>query len=289
MSDRLPPARPPDSTHPAPPDPPELPVGIERGPRWPRWPWWYSIAGFAGAFGATIVVSVIVGAIVGIAGAGPEALEGPVFNAVATGIQSAAFIGVAIGFAWMTTRPRPWHFGLRGTALAPAVGWSALAAVAFVLFSALYGALVRPEPQSTLEQLGVDEGTLALVLGAVLVIVLAPIAEEFFFRGFLYRALRSSLPIWAAAPIGGLVFGSVHVLTGIQAVPVLVVLGVLFCLVYERTGSLYPVIALHALNNMLAYMSGTGAYVLCAALGAALVAGCVLLPRFSGRATPAPA
>ena len=35
--------------------------------------------------------------------------------------------------------------------------------------------------------------------------------------------------------------------------PLLAVLGVLFCLLYERTGSLYPGIALHAVNNSVAY------------------------------------
>ena len=33
----------------------------------------------------------------------------------------------------------------------------------------------------------------------------------------------------------------------------LALLGFMFCLVYERTGSLFPVIALHALNNAIAY------------------------------------
>ena len=31
------------------------------------------------------------------------------------------------------------------------------------------------------------------------------------------------------------------------------VLGVIFCLVYEKTGSLWPVVAMHALNNSIAY------------------------------------
>ena len=35
--------------------------------------------------------------------------------------------------------------------------------------------------------------------------------------------------------------------------PPLAVLGFIFCLVYERTGSLYPVIALHSINNSIAY------------------------------------
>ena len=57
--------------------------------------------------------------------------------------------------------------------------------------------------------------------------------------------------------------------------------------IYERTGSLYPVIALHAFNNMIAYMVGTEAYALSAALGAAMIAACVLVPRLAWRTAPA--
>ena len=42
------------------------------------------------------------------------------------------------------------------------------------------------------------------------VIVVAPVTEEFFFRGFFYRALRNRLRVWSAALIDGLVFGSLH-------------------------------------------------------------------------------
>ena len=45
------------------------------------------------------------------------------------------------------------------------------------------------------EDLGADESTLALVAAGIVVIVVAPIAEEFFFRGFFYRALRSRMGI----------------------------------------------------------------------------------------------
>ena len=45
---------------------------------------------------------------------------------------------------------------------------------------------------------------------ALAVIVVAPVAEEFFFRGFFYRALRTKLRVWAAALIDGLVFGALH-------------------------------------------------------------------------------
>jgi hypothetical protein len=48
-------------------------------------------------------------------------------------------------------------------------------------------------------QLGVNDSNAALVLVAVLVCVIAPMAEEFFFRGFLFGALRGYMKLWPAA------------------------------------------------------------------------------------------
>jgi membrane protease YdiL (CAAX protease family) len=95
-----------------------------------------------------------------------------------------------------------------------------------------------------------------LVSSAVLTCVLAPICEEFLFRGFIFSALRNWRGLWPAAVITGLLFGGVHAGSAPAAdlVP-LAVLGFLLCLVYSYTGSLYPCIALHALNNSIAFAS----------------------------------
>ena len=45
---------------------------------------------------------------------------------------------------------------------------------------------------------------------AVLVAVVAPIVEEFFFRGFIFGALRNWRGMWPAAILTGLVFGAIH-------------------------------------------------------------------------------
>ena len=115
---------------------------------------------------------------------------------------------------------------------------------------------------SSRRELGVNHSTAALVGAAVFVCVIAPMAEEFFFRGFLLRVLsrdpltrrrpRQRGP-WVAAVISGVLFGLAH--TGSASPEYLVPLGFLgfvLCLVRWRTGSLYPCMALHSLNNSLA-------------------------------------
>ena len=115
-----------------------------------------------------------------------------------------------------------------------------------------------------------------------MVIVVAPIAEEFFFRGFFYRALRSRLGILAAAAIDGLVFGLIH-FTGsdtLELLPILGALGFMFCLVYERTGTLYTrdrAARVQQLDRLRRRGRGRGR--LRSSLGSLMLAGCMVGPR----------
>ncbi|HWH43943.1 MAG TPA: type II CAAX endopeptidase family protein [Thermoleophilaceae bacterium] len=213
----------------------------------------------------------------------------PVGALLTTLVLDGTLIATALLFAGMIRRPKAWHFGLRATRLWGAVGWSALAYLAYIAFAAIYVVTVgEPAEQTTADDVGADEGGLALLNAGLLFVVLAPIGEEFFFRGFLYRTLRSRFRVLPAALFAGAVFGSIHVFTGLEAVPILGGLGVILCLLYEKTGSLYPCIALHVVNNTLAYGATTDAGAAEAlAFGVPMLAACFLLPRFLHRSSPA--
>jgi membrane protease YdiL (CAAX protease family) len=86
-----------------------------------------------------------------------------------------------------------------------------------------------------------------IVIGVQLC-VSAPIIEEIFFRGLLYRALRNRMSILPAALIAGFIFGAIHgTAYPLNTLPPRMVFGVITCLLYQRTGSLYPSMALHGL------------------------------------------
>ena len=91
-------------------------------------------------------------------------------------------------------------------------------------------------------------GFFVTLLGAGL---LAPVAEELFFRGFLYTALRQRLSIVAAITISSLVFAVGHI-DALGVVAASFIMGVFLALAYEYTRSLWVAIAIHALNNSLA-------------------------------------
>jgi membrane protease YdiL (CAAX protease family) len=137
-----------------------------------------------------------------------------------------------------------------------AAGLAAATYVAYLIFAAVYSTIVHPEQEDITRDLGFDEGGIGAVAAGILIIGAAPLSEEIFFRGFMYGGLRRRLPWWAAALIAGLVFGLLHY-TGpdsIGVVPQLAALGFILAWLYERTGSLWPPILMHGLNNALAFV-----------------------------------
>jgi len=86
-----------------------------------------------------------------------------------------------------------------------------------------------------------------LWIGAVAV---APIAEEFFFRGLLQTFLAGIVRNrWQAIGLTAIVFGVVH-LSQPHTIAALTALAVLLGYAYERTGSLVPPIMIHAVFNL---------------------------------------
>jgi uncharacterized protein len=254
----------------------------------PRWPAWYAPVAFVVVVGVT---TVIAGILLAITNTKPDDNSAAV-TIVGTLIQAGAFIGTAVLFASFVDKPRPWQFGLRRTRFWPAVGWAALGLFAFYLFAIVYSAAVNPDVKQTVTQeLGADQGTAGLIVAGVVVIVVAPIAEEFFFRGFFFGALRRwrikvagrEIGVWVAAVVTGILFGLAH--TGSASPQYLVPLGFLgfvLCIVRWRTGSLYPCMALHSINNSLALgvnqVSWNAGEVFALMAASLLVIGAITLP-----------
>lgn len=248
---------------------PELP-----GRARPRWPAWYAPVALLGSL---VALAFFFPALPIVLLGGFSENLAALSLLVLLVVQDSILMGAALLFSWLTLRPRPWHYGLRPTRPWPTVGWSVLGFALMFGFEIAYIALLGVT-ESNVDDVGGD-AVVAATLVAVAVIVVAPVSEEFFFRAFFYRALRTRLPVWAAAPIDGLVFGALHFEGADTAIilPVIVVFGIGQCLVYERTGSLFAVIAIHAAFNTVATL-GTGP-VPALLIGASVVTACLLVPR----------
>jgi membrane protease YdiL (CAAX protease family) len=246
-----------------PPDRPELPAGIDRPPlpppepadALPRWAPWAPFA----ALLLTLVIAIAGATVIAvIAQLGGTDLSGPTPPGITIGgtlIQDAGLVLSAIIFARITGgTPTARQFGLRPVPVLRAIGWMAATAAAFQAISTVYAVAFHVTEKDNLPQeLGANNSTLNLVLVALLVCLVAPVCEEFFFRGFCFTALRRWLGLGGGAVATGVIFGLVH-LGSADAVflPPLALLGFLLCLLYHRTGSLLPCMALHAVNNALA-------------------------------------
>jgi membrane protease YdiL (CAAX protease family) len=211
-------------------------------------------------FGATIFTS-----IPGIAIGDDTNTTKVVGTLVSSLLQNLAFVGVPIVIVGLSIG------GLRrsdiGWRVPPrpvrVLGMVAVAFVAYIVLSALLGAAlgVGDEQDDLPGKLGADSSLLAGIAIGLAVTVLAPIGEETLLRGVVYPGLRNSVARFASAPVAigtaalvdGLIFGALHI-GGSKLIflPILALFGVVLCLLYQASGSLYASILLHATNNTIA-------------------------------------
>ena len=168
--------------------------------------------------------------------------------------------------------------GLRGTRLG-ATGLAIGSLFIYLAISVIWALIVihpTSRSQSLSRQLGISvhPGAASLVIDVFAIAISAPVCEEIFFRGLLFRSLRNRLPLWPAALIAGCLFGLVHITSyPLNTIPIKMLFGVLMCLLYERTGSLLPCIAVHAaVDGSAADATFTGNIAIAAIIAAALLA-----------------
>lgn len=171
-----------------------------------------------------------------------------VLLAAQAGILLAAIYGVAVrwrGLSWaelgLVLPSTAWY----GRAALVTVASFALVAVINAAVHALTGA---PPYNPQLRFIAPAGFTWSGLAGMVaLAGLVAPFVEELAFRGLLYRWLRDRFGLWVGAGASALAFSVLH---GIPAlIPALAALGVVLAVVYERSGSLWPAIIVHAAYN----------------------------------------
>lgn len=183
------------------------------------------------------------------------------FSAVAMGLSH---LGAAMDMTAMTslamvasTLVMTWHLIHFGYVKLAAdryreVSLSALSVSIVFIFTAMYVLNLLIEQvgiPNTLEDTFLDMSRNPL--GVISMALLAPLLEEFLFRGAIqgYLLTNGSKP-WVAITIASLIFGVVHM--NPAQIPFAFLLGMMFGWLYYRTGSLLPGIVGHILNNSIA-------------------------------------
>jgi uncharacterized protein len=111
-------------------------------------------------------------------------------------------------------------------------------------------------PESTVPS-GVARDPATLALAGLAAVVMAPLAEEIFYRGLLFGGMLK-WGFWPAAVVSSAIFSAVHLDPG-SVVPFLGV-GIALCWVYWRGGRLWDAIAFHCLFNSISFaiLAATG-------------------------------
>lgn len=213
------------------------------------------LLGLVGFLAMQLIVAIVLGVVLASANVPRTVLDSNTFNFVAYAIVS---LGAATPI-WFFLRSRhlSWRrLGFDRPVLRKLI-WSLPAfGLYFVTASLVYAIVAVFAPSIDLEQaqeLGFQatEATGQLVMIFVSLVVIPPVIEEAVFRGFLFRGLRQRLSLWPSAIISGLAFGLAHWQLNIGLDTA--VLGIVSAWLLERTGSLWPSIALHGLKNLVAF------------------------------------
>lgn len=149
------------------------------------------------------------------------------------------------GWARLGLRPFP---ALQG--IAWVVGGLVIILVINVIWERIRQQLGWPGQPDVLPIFG--EGIGGLLLALLLGGVVAPVAEEVFFRGYLYAGVRHVWGVAGGALISSAIFAVVHIIPGV--LPPIFAIALVLVLIYERTRSIWPCIILHGAVNTLAFI-----------------------------------
>lgn len=193
------------------------------------------------------------------AGVAVASFNPALLNAVVAAVIYVITLAIVIGGPWWLRKYRTTkeELGVNHWLSWMDIGLAPAGFVVYFLCSALLvyaaGLLVPAFNADQLQDTGFSNMAhgFEYLLAFIALVVIAPIAEEVLFRGYLYGKLRGRLSMWIAIPIVSLLFGLVH---GQWNVGIDVfALSVVLCVLREVTGSIWAGVLLHMLKNSLAF------------------------------------
>lgn len=234
--------------------PPRPDVPATATPERPRstWRWWEAIGVYLGCWLVASMVTIPIFLVIG---------NEDVANLVAS--AAIAILNVAILLFWLSRRHPGWAsmigFPSRvlpeiragvgfGLILYPGIAFG-VGLVINLLLHAISGRSV-----STTDQVPTDLPPFGVAVTILYAIVIAPIHEEFFFRGILFRSLRDRYGFGIGATSSGAAFGLVHYvpapfLDSLLLMSVMVFTGFALAYLYERRGNVVASMIAHATFN----------------------------------------
>jgi uncharacterized protein len=229
--------------------------------KWLRSSWVFAIAlpvwvlvGLALA----VLVAYVLASLLSVAGVPLSSMDATIFNAMFAASVYALTVLFVLGVPHLFKRHVSWKsVGLQRLPSWTDIGLAPLGFVVYFIASSLLvylATLALPGFDLTqIQETGFTRLTAdyEYTLAFITLIVVAPIAEEVLFRGFLYGKLRSRTPVWVAIIVTSVLFGFIHGQwnVGIDTFA----LSIILCSLREMTGSIWAGVLLHMLKNSVAF------------------------------------
>ena len=226
------------------------------------WRWWHALIAF---FVTNVVIAqALVGGLI-VALTGIEVTPG----AAGSGVLGLTIVTNAVGLAglivWLERRHRGWRDAIRlvpaarrvrelGLSFALGLGLYPAVAIGAGLIVASILQVITDQTVTPPDQIATDLSVAGKLLAVFVALCAAPVAEEFFFRGVLFRSIRDRHGFWVGALTSSLLFGLVHYVAApwpnaVFLQVVMVFTGVGLCLIYEWRKSLMSNIVAHIAFN----------------------------------------
>ena len=142
--------------------------------------------------------------------------------------------------------PMRWPPGGLGAIVVSSLGLLVLASILGILVYALDLSALAGDMKPFAEMARTSAWWVLLLAAALG----APLAEELLFRGFLYANLRpTALGYAGSALLTSVLWSALHANYSVYGVAMIVIIGLYFARLREKSGSLVPSIAAHALYN----------------------------------------
>jgi membrane protease YdiL (CAAX protease family) len=168
-------------------------------------------------------------------------------------IQVLLMVGTVWFFAIYWRRSTHRDLGLTYYSFIKTMWYSFLALLVILGINFVYVFIVTnflkiAPPENKIAELLINKSVSSIIL-LVVVSLIAPICEEIFFRGFIFQAFKKKWGVFAGLFISSFLFSAAH-LELYNFMP-LFAIGWVLAYIFQKTKSLFPVIFLHAVYNLL--------------------------------------
>jgi uncharacterized protein len=213
---------------------------------------------FAGYYAAQVLIGLLL-SFLSLFNISIDSINKATLNTTLAAIIYALTMLIVIGIPWLVKKQRTSMSDL-GLSRLPTWADIFMTPVGLVVYVILSTALISLATHifpwfdvNQVQDTGFDQLNFRYeyLLAFITLVIIAPVAEEVLFRGYLFGKLKEFVPVWVAILATSLLFGAVHGEWNL-AVDTFS-LSVVLCLLRESTGNIWTSILLHMTKNGIAF------------------------------------